>query len=70
MLLREFKDFCTGILFVSALWQKLGEKGISAASVYTGEKPTVETVRGEIAKPDCVLCVGQSAWSLIRRLHK
>jgi len=51
VLLREFNDFCTGILCVSALWQKLGEKGISAAPVYTGEKPTIETVRGEIANP-------------------
>ena len=37
-----------GILCVSAL----GEKGISAAQVSTGEKPTAETVRGEIANPD------------------
>ena len=54
MLLREFNDFCTVILCVSALWQKLGEKGISAAPVYTGEKPKVETIRGEIANPDGV----------------
>ena len=52
MFLREFNDFFAGILCVSALWQKVGEKGISAAPVYTGEKPTVETVRGEIANPD------------------
>ena len=49
MLLREFNDFCMRSFCVSALWQKLGEKDISAAPVYTGEKPTVETVRGEIA---------------------
>ena len=55
MLLMEFNDFCTGILFVSALWQKLGEKVISAAPEYTGEKPTVETVMGEIANPDMYL---------------
>ena len=30
---------------------KIGEKGISAAPVDTGEKPRVETVRGEIANP-------------------
>ena len=43
--------FAQGFLGVSALWQKLGEKGISAAPVYTWEKPTVETLRGEIANP-------------------